>query len=388
MLGMCVAMLAARSGSDVLVCRMPDAQVPHADTLRNQSWLQSGLRYVSTTTDVEARLVFAKRMRAARQLLHDELGLPMPAGFGVFRARDDADAARLEQSATLFGVGVDELSEQEAKAIVGPFVFEAGSRYFATPETRFDEATVLDELRARVAGHRGVRELTSPIALTPDTASPGYVAEVGSTSLRATTTVLAAGAGNVPLLEQLGLPAELAIDQTPLLVVPRCDLLASTSVFVDRVRRYSIVSHPPTEAMPDGACVIGVDETTQEDVQFAAPQQRKLPVGTASRMWASLPAGLQSFAASSRLTAGFEIRHAAVSSSSQPWISAPYSGYAGLVASIPGRATLSMSVAQEVVARISGGARAPRTSTAYDGTEWTAPIRMHHEPYYRNLNDV
>ena len=73
-LGMSVAYLAAHEQPQrrVLVCRLSDDQEPFADTLRNQSWLQSGLRYVSalqqngfSPTDA---IVFARRMRAWRAL--------------------------------------------------------------------------------------------------------------------------------------------------------------------------------------------------------------------------------------------------------------------------------------------------------------------------------
>jgi glycine/D-amino acid oxidase-like deaminating enzyme len=114
-LGMCVAMIAARASADVVVCRLSDARVPHADTLRNQSWLQSGLRYVGDA-DMHDRLLFAKRMRAARQLLHDELGFALPGGFGVFRMRDEADAADLERKAAMLGVAVHRLRPEDAYA--------------------------------------------------------------------------------------------------------------------------------------------------------------------------------------------------------------------------------------------------------------------------------
>src|SRR5688500_16921024 len=110
---MCVAMIAARATSDVVVCRLSDARVPHADTLRNKSCLRCGLRYVGDAALAE-RLLFAKRMRAARQLLHEELGFELPRGFGVFRMRDEADAADLERKAATLGVAVQRLSPAEA----------------------------------------------------------------------------------------------------------------------------------------------------------------------------------------------------------------------------------------------------------------------------------
>src|SRR5215213_6151299 len=105
--------------------------------------------------------------------------------------------------------------------------------------------------------------------------------------------------------------------------------------------------------------VIGVEGVTAEDVAFVAPDERRLSSTVEAAVWARLPAALAAaFRARSRLTAGFEVRHATAGSSSTPWISEPYAAYPGLVAAVPWRATLSMSVAMEIAARIQCEARA------------------------------
>lgn len=384
-LGMCVAMIAARASADVVVCRLSDARVPHADTLRNQSWLQSGLRYVGDA-DMHDRLLFAKRMRAARQLLHDELGFALPGGFGVFRMRDEADAADLERKAALLGVAVHRLRPEDAFALVGSLFYEPDSPYYATPEVPFDEAAILDELRAR-AGH-GVHELVDPVALVPDAAAPGFVITVGGAALRPGSAVLAAGAGNVPLLAQLGVAAALCIDRTPLVVIRDAGSIPRTRVYVDRVRKLSVVTHPRSAVVRLGTMVIGVDGFTAEDVEFAAPGERRLVPEVEDALWRRLPRRLAIFRDRSRITAGFEVRHATSSSTSVPWISDPFPGFPGLVAAIPGRATLSMSVAHDVAARLALEPRAgPPPAARTLGAPWRAPIYMHHEPYYDHLDD-
>src|ERR1700704_5877990 len=108
---MCVASIAIRDANrNVLVCRLSDSKAPHADSLRNQSWLQSGLRYFRAG-DFGEKFVFARRMQVARRLLHDEVGIALPAGFGVQRMKDEEEAVEFEARAKQFGVAVQRLTD-------------------------------------------------------------------------------------------------------------------------------------------------------------------------------------------------------------------------------------------------------------------------------------
>ena len=385
---MCIAAIVSGEidARNVLVCRLSDRRTPHADTLRNQSWLQSGLRYFKAG-DIGERFVFARRMRAARQMLHDAVGFPLPAGIGVFRMRDKEEASELESRAVQFGVPLRRLTDNEGRAIIGDTFFEAGFPYYVTPETTFEEAAILDELRARVALKGNTREVATPVTLVEDKSAPcGLVLDLGAVSVRASTTILAAGAGNIPLLNQIGLKPGLQIDKTPLLVITDGSLVPKARVFVDRVRQCSVISHPPNETMPKGCLVIGVEGTSEKDVPFAAPSARRIAATTCERLWAVLPTGLRkSHEARSRITAGFEVMHRSSTSTSTPWISPEFDMFPGLVAAIPGRATLSMDVARTVVKRLRGvGAH---DLTQFSEPHWKDAIYMHHTPFYDHLND-
>lgn len=310
LLGMCVAMLASRQEEQqparaVLLCRLSDAEVPHADTLRNQSWLQSGLRYFELN-NIEQRLAFAKRMSNARRYLHEDLGFELPTGFGVFRMKDDADADSLVSKGAVLGVPVQRLAEADAARLIGDVFFESGAFYCATPEITFDEPALLDELRARVKAAGRTLELDEPVELIPAAnVSGGLRVRIGNVTLRPATTVLAAGAGNVPLLASLGLSTDLEIQQTPLLVITDGTVIPNARVLVDRVRKFSVVTHPPRPGMPDGAMVIGVDGLTEEDIPFVSPPDRRIARTASDKLWAPLPASLRhTHAARSRVTAG------------------------------------------------------------------------------------
>src|ERR1700722_15588916 len=129
-LGLFLAWLAREEGLHVFVARLSDAQVPHADTLRNQGWLQSGLRYLGRPPDDPH--AFGRRMRAAGRDLHEKLAFPHPTGHGILRTVDEADANEFEGRARARGLTVTRLADQDARAELGP-LFEPGSPYLATP---------------------------------------------------------------------------------------------------------------------------------------------------------------------------------------------------------------------------------------------------------------
>lgn len=388
LLGMCIAALLSQDGTgrDVLVCRLSDRSVPHADTLRNQSWLQSGLRYFKAG-QFDDRLRFAKRMYVARKALHDAVGFDLPDGIGVFRMRNEAEASELVDRATQFGVALKRLDNAQARAMIGDTFFKAGSPYFVTPETTFEEAAILDELRARVAARGNAHEVAAPVTIAEDGSAPcGVVLQLGDVTIHASTTILAAGAGNIPLLDKLGLKPELQIDRTPLLVIADGTLVPKARVFVDRVRQCSVICHPPNRAMPKGSLVIGVDGTTDEDVPFRPPAERRISSKTYELLWAALPPVLRtSHEMQSRVTAGFEVKHRSSASTSIPWISTGYEKFPGLIAAIPGRATLSMDVAAKVAEQIQSAG--VHQLAHFQESRWTDAIYMHHTPFYDHMND-
>ena len=389
---MSVAYLAAQEQPfrRVLVCRLSDDQEPFADTLRNQSWLQSGLRYVSALQargfSAQDAIVFARRMRASGRELHARLGRQSPQGFGVVRLRDQSEAATLERQANDMGVAVRALLPSQAQGYTGQ-LYEPGGIYYATPELVFDEAELLEELRqqfTRLGGN--VLVVDQPVALHAN--GGGLHVSLGGAVLRAPMTVLAAGVGTIPMLESIGLQSpQFAATQTPLAVIQQFVLPYSTQnpkprILVDRVSGYSVVSHPPSNDLPNGAAVLGAGYA--RPFSFVPPNQRQIPTGDWTNLWAQLPPALQALQSNSRCTAGVEIGRAGFLDV-LPHVEASVA-FPGLYIAVPGRATLAMRVAQEVV-DLFPSAASP-SALQVTGSAWNSGIHMHHNPHYGGLHNV
>jgi len=380
LLGLCVAYQAVKRNHRVLLCRLSDAERPQADTLRNQSWLQSGLRYIGPL-DEDERTLLAKEMLAGGLDLHDELGIPKPKGFGIVRLGSAAEAEKLERDGARMGVDVVRLDNQaQIRAVLGEF-YAPDSIYYATPEIPFDEPMLLRRLREVIRDEGGlVREIPEPVEIIPGEDSAEFTIRLDrQTVCRPRMTVLAAGAGNVPLLESMRLPRRpnLELYQTPLLVVPMTTMRGAR-IFQDRVRRFSVISHPPSDGIPNGAMVIGTVEGTRTN--FCRAPERRIPRGDLDAFWAI--DCLRQFQLAGRFTAGFEV---AVDGkqSVYPWVSRLSSN---LIAAIPGRATMCMRVAKGIANEL--GSAVSSEGGVNVGTEWVEQIYMHHDPYYGRLNDV
>lgn len=384
---MSVAYLAAQEDRSrrILVCRLSDSREPFADTLRNQSWLQSGLRYVSVLQkrgfDKHGAVTFARRMRSSGRELHEKLGLPVPSGFGIVRLVDKQDEQNFVAEAKLMGIRARRLMTTESSLLVGQ-LHEPGGIYYTTPEVVFDEARLMEELRYKFAGQ--VMELPQPISLQRSL-SHGLDVIVDGAVVAAPTTVLTAGAGSLPLMDSLGFPGRIEATQTPLAVIPAALLPHSpiaprARVFVDRAHGFSVVSHPQSARFPQGASVLGAGYA--QSFQFVPADQRRVPQVDWDDLWAKLPLALQTYRGQSRCTAGVEVG-AVGRADVLPYVDVVLPG---LVVALPGRATLAMRVASDVVQRLP----TPTTSVALStgGIDWSASIHMHHEDHYSHLHDV
>jgi glycine/D-amino acid oxidase-like deaminating enzyme len=386
-LGMSVAYLAAQEDRSrrILVCRMSDSREPFADTLRNQSWLQSGLRYVRALQkkgfDQHGAVAFARRMRASGRELHEKLGLPVPSGFGIVRLVDTQDERNFVAEARLMGVPTRRLTVNDSSLLVGQ-LYEPGGIYYTTPEVVFDEARIMEELRHKFAGQ--VMELPQPISLQRG-ASHVVEVVVNGAVVPAPTTVLTAGAGSMPLMKSLGFSGRIEATQTPLAVIPapllpHSPVAPQARVFVDRVHRFSAVSHAPSARFPQGASVLGAGYP--QSFQFVPADQRRVPQVDWDDLWANLPPVLQAYRGQSRCTAGVEVG-AVGRADVLPYVDVMLPG---LIVALPGRATLAMRVASDVVQRLP----APTTSVALStgGVYWSDAIHMHHEDHYTHLHNV
>jgi glycine/D-amino acid oxidase-like deaminating enzyme len=391
-LGLIVACLTARKGLRTVLFRMSDSRTPHADTLRNQSWLQSGLRYVRVNK------VLAEMMRTHGHRMLEFFGIQPPNGRGVLQVASNDEAQRVYDDAVELGVRADirELHFDEARALLGALHNEQGVA-FETPESPFDEATLLVEAREAARLWRAeFRQVVRPVELMPfPQRSPSYRLRVEGKELEAGTTVLAAGSGNLPLLRMLNSSLTLELTQTPLLVVPGKPLIQSP-ILLDRSAGLSIVAHAPGTSRRDGCMVIGTD-VKEPQPHYCEADRRKVTDGARSTLLGSLPKCVSERLSKARFTAAWEpipVRNGKRLSSLEPCVQ-PVDGHPDVILSTPGRATLALRAAEIVMEQLSThGFQNPRNTDIWDpnipGEAWdrNSSIHMHHEEYYDELNDI
>jgi glycine/D-amino acid oxidase-like deaminating enzyme len=393
--GLSIAALAAQMGYRVRVVRLSDDMKPCADTLRNQGWLQSGLMYLDWFDDRTRGRVLARQMyMAGRQMLRDlQLSLPMESDHGIMRLKDEDQAKRLEQDAEYLQLpGVARMSSGVAEELLGE-LYEDGI-YYSIPDAPFPEDVVLTTLREFALGNEAdLIQSDTPARLVADTKSESGVrvdCTVGDQDygIFSKITVLAAGAGNWKLLDDLGVEPAMRLRQTPLLVLHET-LYADVPIFADRVRKFSFVRHPPDhEVMPAGALVIGT--RVHSEVAFRQPQLREIAADDRKKFEEGLPEVLKAKVSAGRFTAGYEVipDDTVGLKDVEPWI-AWVEDYRGLLKASPGRATMGMFVARQVLAKITSRIGTPstvRTPFSRIGVLWDSGIYMHYHPSY-SFND-
>lgn len=381
---MVLARMAATAGFEPIVFRLSDSRAPSADSLRNQAWLQSGLRYAAKDLDL------ARLMWVYGRTLHEYLSLPVPTGRGLFQLATEDDARTLEQYALDIKVGqIDRLSKQEAARLLGEH-HRLDGIVIATPEAPFNEGLLIQEARefARAKGAL-FQEVSSPIQFLPRRSGgkqrmliDGEIHEFGN-------VVLAAGAGNLPLLSSLGGQIGIKLRQTPLLVIPGPPSIKSP-ILLDRPGGFSLIAHAPGTSRPDGCMIFGAD--VHEDVDFTEPKDRVISPLKKQELLDSLPDCMKNWNPANRLTAGVEV-FPVVDGTTLPTVR-PYVEFArdcpGVVVAMPGRATLALYAAEQVMAKLAKVSDL-RSSTSADlnGPTWdrAQDVHMHHESYYDHLND-
>lgn len=384
-LGVAVAKVASNFGLSVLVLRLKDTDVPRADTLRNQAWLQSGFMYRINAfkTKDDYREFAISTFEAGRRLLQ-ELGLPLPPSSAVVGAKRADKIADLEEKIRLLGSSdsLRRLEPEEAAALLGEFA-EQDKVYFSFADAPFAEADVLMALREKTVNATFI-ELSEPAWLEPRDANTIRI-HCGSWHMDSTMTLIAAGAASFELVRQIGGKLDGGIQKTPLLVSHQCCPLPA-KIFADRDLHFSAVQHA-CEGLEHGAIVVG---TLSSD--FPVPFTRKIETPMREKLEKCLhPLLSERLLPGGRITAGCEVIPDPRTGISQyqPWIE-PNLGPAMFAS--PGRATVAAMAAQEVVDRILDKLGNGKASIEFQFDDrfhsvWDSPSAMHFTGKY-SFNDA
>jgi glycine/D-amino acid oxidase-like deaminating enzyme len=374
----------------VICLRRRDAERPNAESLRNQGWSQSGLRY-QTIDKVTAELMWTSRGE-----LHDWLGVQQSDVTGVTQmsaADEEGFVARIERSP--WEAKVRKLDKDEAKQLVGNFWDEEGV-CFAVPEHHLDISRLMTSARAR-ARTAGV-EFREVDAVEIDERS------LGTSSIRlladqneveAGVVVFTAGCGNLPFLHLLKSPQRYQLRQTPLLVVMGPPI-TRTPVFYDSKNGISVISHDPCRTISKGCMIIGtkfseprnIMQYDDADKRIISREEANQILEQAERYIPELGFSRYSY----RFTAGWEpippdLNHF------KPQVFFANEEHRHIIFAFSGRATLSAFVSEEVVKKIKYAVRLQNNKAvelvdlSLIGTPWVQKIQMHYEDYYNELND-
>lgn len=399
LLGMSTAVMAAREKRRVLVCRRSDKITPHADTLRNQSWLQSGLRYLIDSNH-PLDIALARRMVESRQSLFRAVGLwaPWPGDkTAIIRVATENDGAKLVKDAlvTLRLPGVNQVDPREIADDLGPF-YERSGFYYTFPDVVFDQPALLDLLRIQLESLGGrVCEVDALDLVRDDNRVPPFRLKIRSKELTPPSmTILAAGAANLQLLRPFNVDQNFVWFRTPLFVLPKT-LMGNVRIFFDTVRRFAVVNHPRSARVREGATVISA--VGGHRVAFPPSPERKVTRDDCERIRTKLQHFLPDLEKIGRFTAGFELADSETLKTTKPPKHATAQPCVrticdGLIAAYPGRAGLSMSVANSEIRdevrrhKNRGSVRTPPLSLSEP--DWRDPIHMHQDDYYASLDDA
>jgi glycine/D-amino acid oxidase-like deaminating enzyme len=377
-LALAIAHQCATAGFDTTVIGQRDRGGLVADTQRNHGWKQSGLLYEATE---EAHV---RAMQRSGDSLLSEAGLPNPTLRGVFaipRTNDARDHLIGIASRLHLLDRIEPLKQGDARRTIGE-LFRPDRHYFWVPDTSFDAAKLLTQLRQLLI-KRGVdfRVVEEPVRLDVSRGVPTIIAE--GVELRFDVTVLAAGAGLPDLLRGLIPDGELSVWRSALLVIEdsRDRSAFDAALFVDRVTDLAVVRH-------SNRLVVGSRHRRKVNpckprVVTAEEQEEVLSV---------LPPRMRRQASKGRWTAGHKTEHvdAAGNPSVKPWMVGPAKlGVPGLFAALPGKLTLAWHAANEVVASIlEGGLQLTHARPATVGSDWTDQIDTHFSPRYDHMDDA
>jgi len=192
--------------------------------------------------------------------------------------------------------------------------------------------------------------------------------------------LIAAGAGTVQSLSELGLPCNAQLRQTPLLVYSGDRAALMPPIFVDYERGFSSVRHHTRNVASGTALVVGT-KVREEPVPFQLPDSRVIKAPQIDAFKACLSAPFLSLVPEARFTAGFELMPLNGSSFLEPWIE----DLGLVVIASPGRATLGLNAAQDVLGLLISKLddRTKGTVGPFNCGLWVDPIHMHFSDHYK-----
>lgn len=176
----------------------------------------------------------------------------------------------------------------------------------------------------------------------------------------------------------------MTLRQTPLLVLHET-LFADVPIFADRMRKFSFVRHPPDgEMLPRGALVIGTK--VHNNVSLPPPDERRIDPPDRDKFEKYLPPVLREKISEGRFTAGYEVipDETVGLKDVEPWVDWVRE-YPALLKAAPGRATMGLSVARDILGEITSRIGAPDTTRSpfsRIGVLWDDDIFMHYHPSY------
>jgi len=130
--------------------------------------------------------------------------------------------------------------------------------------------------------------------------------------------------------------------------------------------------------------IIGVDGFSRL-TKTQPSSERKISSEDANQIWERLPPTLRQHRGVSRFTAGVEVGVRGEENHARPWV-AKVPKYVGLVAAVPGRATLCYSVAANDIMPLLTELQPAVVPLC--GNHSAGEMLMHFEPYYNSLNDA
>lgn len=385
-LGTLVVWHATRQGMRAVCVRRRDRPAPEAETLRNQAWLQSGLvphRRIGRTA--------ALRMwTQGRRMLEEFAFDPDEGDAGLLRVPQQL-VPEFEQAIDdlVLRGRVPQIPEAVAQQRVGDFL-RTGGIFYEIPDRPFPEGEIVELARnqALSTGLARFIELSGPARLRR--VGQSIVVEADGAQLNGAAFVLAAGIGSLELLEDISHQHGMSASSTPLVVIKNASPL-SCGLYADLESgsSFSVTRQTPSARTVDGALVLAGAPPAPLPRQWRGPRQ--VPRTHVDDVWRRVPPAAQALrnAFTNLHRMGIEPEREGLSKETP--IVEEIAGCQNALFAFPGRATLAFSVAEEVVARLGTASALPATPSVTQPSStapWTAPVAMHFEDSYDQLDEL
>jgi len=295
-----------------------------------------------------------------------------PLTRGVFRFGTQEAADDFEEHAHSLALSekVKRLTEEASRRLLGAFHVN-GSHCFRVPDTVFDEAALMDSARLAARGAGVKFEQGQATLARSDSAKNGYELLVGNRRVEASAVALCAGAGLPELLAQLGLDHPLRTYLSPLLCIA-CPSPLRVPLLVDRSADISVAVHRSRGNRRGRTLVIG-NRSRRPVSNPSDPDSRNVLDTEKVALLKAIPAVFHKIERR-WFTGGFKTEAQRQGRSSvDPWVYKSEK-YPGLVAAVPGKATLSLYTAEEILSALP--ASVSRTLSLVSPMKDDSPVPM------------